>query len=333
MAIKRKGFADKLNELKEKNNKTSNGNKQRPSIPTEGLDSDFQPKGLPSTDKENKNLYGQVTQHEKKQDELMNKAYGDVDKLTNEVYSTPGVSLNPVQNQPLSKSGRYGNLNNKSFNDTLKLSRQADAYNNRPLDNMRLGGHYNAAGGSYDLGVETLGYERPKIETQEMRQMRANENIDLQQRQLDDQLQAAINAKDYDAFKQALTQKFNIQLSDYTINKTMENYYRTQTFMDMLGKDREKWQKIFIMKFGIEAGRYMYDLAQTNNLLAQQIMNIIYGMGTFSRDQAYNNALYTMVEDFCKRNNYPVTVAQDLINKLMIERGQSTYNRLESSLR
>lgn len=330
MALKGKGFADKL---KERENSQGALPKDNRGMPKKGLDSNFNPKGLPATDIENTEHYGQVTAHEKNQDALMEKSYKDTDRLRDEVYATPGVSLNPVQNQPLAKNGRYGNLNNKSFSDTLNLSRQADAYNNRPLDLMRLGGHYNAAGGSYDLGVETLGYERPKIETQEMRQMRANENIDTLQRQQDTQLQSAINAKDSEAFKQALTQKFNVQLSDYTINKTMENHYRTQTFMNMINKDYDKWRKIFDAKFGTEMGKFIYELAQTNNLLANQIMNIVYGMGTFSRDQAYNNALYSMVEDFCKKNNYSMTYVPYIANSLMLNQGNDQYEGLQNQVR
>lgn len=123
--------------------------------------------------------------------------------LRNEMYATPKTALDPMANNNFSKNSRYGNLNEKSYQDTLRLSRQADAYNNRPVDTMMLGGSAATGTGSYSLGQETQKYSRPQIETQEMRQMRANERLDEAQRGTDVRLQAALNSKNYDVFKDA----------------------------------------------------------------------------------------------------------------------------------
>lgn len=84
-----------------------------------------------------------------------------------------------------------GNLNDMSAADTLALSRQADAYNNRVRYQGGDIGARTFSMGSSGITTPTLQKVSP-IETQEMRQMRANEDVDKYARQEQARLAADI---------------------------------------------------------------------------------------------------------------------------------------------
>lgn len=107
------------------------------------------------------------------------------------------LRINPAQDTNFAKQSRYGNLNRKPFNNTLNLSRLADALNNKRHWVARdIGRRTNSGFGTME-GQQSSGERWEPIETQEMRQMRANEALDRQQRQEDIALQSKINAYPY----------------------------------------------------------------------------------------------------------------------------------------
>lgn len=111
------------------------------------------------------------------------------------------VDLNPWQNNNFSKQSRYGNLNNKPYTNTLYLSRLADLLNNRRHWIPTQVGY--STNSKFGTQATKLGHSErwDPINTQEMRQMRANEAIDSAQRQQDVQLQAGINKYPFDVQK------------------------------------------------------------------------------------------------------------------------------------
>lgn len=93
------------------------------------------------------------------------------------------------------KDNWRGNLNGKSFNSTLRLSRAADAMNNARHWNPGLAGRRtNSSFGTNEM-TEANSERWEPIETQEMRQMRANERMDERQRDYD--IKRAAGVLDY----------------------------------------------------------------------------------------------------------------------------------------
>ena len=100
-----------------------------------------------------------------------------------------GANLN------LSKDDYQGNLNNADFMSTLNYSRMADMLNNKMYLTPSSIGARTAKRGSSGTGIDNigLGFQKgPQVETQEMRQMRANEKIDAERRAQDIRRQGAI---------------------------------------------------------------------------------------------------------------------------------------------
>ena len=205
-------------------------------------------------------------------------------KERDEVINTPGQTLNPQEDQKgnyAKTGGSKGSLTGKDFSNTLNLMRRADKYNNKPVENMI---HYGSYKGS---GIQNLGtgYERPKIETEEMREMERNRALDAQQKQLMVQLQDAINRKDVEAFKSAYEQIFGITLSETQIIEAMRQWTQQQQVTNTATKDIASWQKKFIRSFDEETLNYLMQLSETDNQLSQLLSNAMYGLPTPSLDE------------------------------------------------
>lgn len=208
----------------------------------------------------------------------------EIREESDRVINTPGQKLNSQedQNDNFAKTGgSKGSLTGKDFSSTLNLMRRADKYNNKPVENII---HYGSYKGS---GINNLGtgYNRPKIETEEMREMERNRNIDLQQKQLMVQLQDAINRKDIEAFKSAYEQIFGITLSKTQVIEAMRQWTQQQQITNTATKDIASWQKKFLRSFDEETLNYLMQLSETDEQLSQLLTNAMYGLPTPALDE------------------------------------------------
>lgn len=134
----------------------------------------------------------------------LQQAYANSREVANN-YTTGAVgnAADPYYQQNQAKNSKLGNLNNKSYDDTLRLSRFADTINNslwwtKPSD---IGN--GAVGTSAYTAPQLNGLEkREPIETQEMRQMRANEQVDATARNYAADLQSKVFEMSYNAITQ-----------------------------------------------------------------------------------------------------------------------------------
>lgn len=83
----------------------------------------------------------------------------------------------------LAQENPYGNLNGMSFRNTRNLSRLADAVNNKLHKGPQSTGYRTNSSFGSQKEERTEGHQWDPITTQEMRQMRANEQVDMSMRQ------------------------------------------------------------------------------------------------------------------------------------------------------
>jgi hypothetical protein len=123
--------------------------------------------------------------------------------------------------------GNYrGNLNNKSFEQTLNLSRAADALNNsRHWDPGTMGRTTNSKFGSQAAQMGKSERWEP-IETQEMRQMRQNEEMEKQVRERDVKRQGDTQDYALDLQKKADEARFNMSQALNMSDKDVEQALR-----------------------------------------------------------------------------------------------------------
>lgn len=116
-----------------------------------------------------------------KQDNILSNASNNAQGIVDTYNRGRMQNVDPYYNYLHGKGNVRGNINRRSSAATLNLSRAADALNNRRhLKPEAIGGGH----AGFNQGM--LRSERwDPIETQEMRQMRANENVDLAQRNRD----------------------------------------------------------------------------------------------------------------------------------------------------
>ena len=116
-------------------------------------------------------------------------------------------------NWNLAKNNPNGNLNDRTASQTLSASRLADALNNkRHWRAAKIGRRTNSSFGTNEY---TPGYSErwEPIETQETRQMRANEQMDLAARQR--QINRAENIQDYPLELQKQKDRLSAEMTKY----------------------------------------------------------------------------------------------------------------------
>ena len=227
----------------------------RPSI-------DSQEEEKTAHDKANKGV-GEAT-HEK------NKTEGNTTGLYNEQLNTDPTQLYKQVNSNIAKDGaQYGSLTGKDFSNTLKLSREADAYNNTraPVHiTQRL---------FHDPTIQQL--QKPRIETEEMREMDRNRQLDLNQKQLAQALQDAVNHKDLDAYKQYYAQLYGIQLTDYDARLLMRKEERLGEMRNIFSKGLDEHSKLFNRWYTFNTWEAIYNLVGKDRTQALSLFNILFG--------------------------------------------------------
>ena len=195
--------------------------------------------------------------------------------LYEEQLATPKSKLDQNADKNIAAGqSQYGMYNRRNYATTLRLAREADRYNNKPIDHMFSVGT-NRTGGIKDLGT---GYDRPKIQTMETRAMDQALQLDTNQKELAQALQAAVNAKDLDAFRQVYAQLYGIQLTEMQARQAMTQYLRQNEINQRMFKDRAVFENEFPLKLKGRGLAVLYDLAKGgNNVWATFAAAVLYG--------------------------------------------------------
>lgn len=156
----------------------------------------------------------------------------------------------------LAKDNPRGNLNGMTFRDTRLHSRLADALNNerhlKPTDIGRRTLNYGATG----TGADQAGSERwEPIETQEMRQMRANERLDEKARGYDVDRQKMI--EDYPMELRKQMDKVNSDIAKYatTTGIDLERLMQRGIFDAEYGQSWSTFWNTLQTRFAMELGQ------------------------------------------------------------------------------
>lgn len=231
--------------------------------------------------------------------------------LMNEQINTPGSKLNKQgQNANNAKGGgMYGMFNNRNYGTTLKLARQADAYNARPIGHVERSNWKQAA---QDAGTLV---DKPQLNTMEQRAMEQTQQLDTNQKQLAQALQAAVFAKDLDAFKSAYAQLYQVNLTDLAARNMMASMLYQQRLSNFYAKDLQRFMPMFNQWNVGQQLSALYQLSQINNPFASAFMTRL-GFTPWPEDQIYSNArLHQIMGEL--QNKYPNSNYNDIYNMAM----------------
>lgn len=196
------------------------------------------------------------------------------------VHDKKKTDLNSEQNADYARGGgQYGRINNRDFSTTLRLARDADRYNNKPVQHMFSVGTRHT-GGVKDMGI---GYERPKIQTMETRAMDQSFQLDTNQKQLAQALQAAVNRKDLDAFIAAYQQMYHVELNRYQAEIAMRNFARTVETQQIINNNA-KW---FETEFNAQVAATLMEMNKENPQLSALIAQVLLGNPTPNQEEQF----------------------------------------------
>lgn len=194
--------------------------------------------------------------------------------IRNEGWNTAPTDIYDEANRDFAESDKGDkNLNRRSFGQTLNLSRQADAYNSMPKMNVIR--TTNGQGGMTSIDT---GLEKPKIETQEMRQMRANERLSERQRQLRQNIQNLVERKNYDLFVAWYQQKFGLNLSLTQAEQSVITFNRTQQISNQISMHRQLFTEQLRMFVSTQIANYITSKAAAGDFLWSTYFLGAYGL-------------------------------------------------------
>ncbi len=227
-------------------------------------------------------------------------------------HNTPKERLDPRVNANQAKGeGQYGMINGRDFSRTLRLARDADRYNNKPVDHhIRQGSAFNS--GTQDMGV---GYERPRIQTMETRAMDQAFQLDTNQKQLAQQLQAAVNRKDLDAFIACYQQMYDIELDRYRAENLMRQYER-QTEMQNIVMHNTDW---FKREFSAQTAATLMSINKENPQLAALTAAVLLGQTTPAQEEQLRQEVRQEAYAKYREMGYDKNVSMNLANRELQE--------------
>lgn len=263
----------------------------------------------------------------KETDAAGDKAKGNTRSLEQEQHGTDKGYLDENAGKNIAKGqGSYDMINNRDYGTTLRLAREADAYNNKPVGHMFAMGPWRQGQNiAQDMGT---GYDKPKIETMETRAMDQSFNLDTNQKQLAQALQDAVNHKDLDAFQQLYKQLYGIELDKMTAEIEMTKQARIAQFQDSINRRMSEWTAYLNRAINAQtAAAIVYEMGHNEvlgNMMAWMLGN---GAQALSQDEVLMRNYQNQMVNEIMRNN-PNLNTQDVVNGVnyLINENNLTWN-------
>lgn len=239
----------------------------------------------------------------------------DSKDILNDYLAEDKTKLDPNINKNLAKPAIDKALNNKDFNNTLMLSRLADKLNNKLWWHAKGPGFANITTGGGMSGTDpnaSIGKaERyPEVETEEMRQMKANRAIDAASRARDVDRQADVRDLANYLYKLSATDREEIlkriASGDIDITNAMRQLSTTMTQqreMTRLGNIAAKYS----LRLNEEHQNRIKDIVLNelnNNPITAQVIAGIYnpGLQTPTQLQMLESNLMSSIENSAINN-------------------------------
>lgn len=193
--------------------------------------------------------------------------------------------------------GTFGMPNARSYDQTLRLARRADAYNNMPLAH---GFVTDENGNAVDMGT---GFEKPKIETAETRAMAQSMDLDANQKRLAQALQDAVNHKDLNAFIQVYQQMYGNAASQRDAEIAFRNMARGIELQKLFGRHDIKFSNEFMRGFNDETVAVLLKLGASDPQHALMLGQVLNGTATPSvYDRLRQEAQLELYSTYLARN-------------------------------
>lgn len=253
-------------------------------------------------DEAEKNTARHLGEFEETADRYKEASKGAHKGIEQEQHNTEGTYLNRWQDADFARhGGKHGRLNNRDYGKTLALMREVDAHNSRPRVGD-IGFDLAIAGGR--VGLE--GHERPRLETEETREMERSRQLDLDRKRAAQDLQAIVDRKDYDAYKEYMKQLTGLEVSDYEARQGLARHERERHMLNVIENDRELFQW-YSKRFGASLFAKAVEAAKNSPVMMNILSMILMGMpGPSLEDWIYDD----WTKQYAKRTGGDPTIRQ-----------------------
>lgn len=229
---------------------------------------------------------GETAQAVKDVSTTYDKAETGVEQNYQGQLDTDGQVVNPVQHQQIALEGRNGNYNNMSGEDTIANARAVDAYNAKPVQQVFLNSDMEK--GSAGSGQEAI--NKRELSTVESRYSEFNMQVDNLMKRLDAELQAAINAKDFDAYKKKWELMNGITMTKAEQELAMLYFEHKETIQNVMAKDQRLYNELVAIFHDRDTANFVVQNASSNPLLAS-VYAYINGIVSPSQTQAIEQGM------------------------------------------
>lgn len=221
---------------------------------------------------------------------------------TDKEYLDKNVNANQAKGE-----GQYGHINNRDYRTTLKLARDVDRYNSRPMGHIMHYGSYEGSG-IQDLGT---GYDKPKLETMESRAMQQSFELDTNQKKLAQALQDAVNHKNLEAFQQLYKQLYGIELSKMDAEMEMIKMTRTAQITDTISRRTSEWAAYFKRACDAQTAATIASAMRTDTGLAGTLAALLgNGVAIMSQSDAVQTKYMNDLTNQFSKYTDPATAAR-----------------------
>lgn len=227
-------------------------------------------------------------------DEIAREYYNNSKPVVQDYMSDPKYQTDPelaaqqaaIAAHNVIKGTPSTNMNGKTANQTLRLSRLTDALNNRVWTAPVTGGYATETYGTADISNPT-GYKREAIET-----------ADTRQQQRLEQYEAAARDLDFNILK--LQQQYNLMKAQGADTTQLNLWYQTayQGMMQQFGQNLYHWQQQTDLKYNVQKAHTIRNLNHRNPEAASYLTAIL-GAGVVNNiiDADYNQAMADIMND------------------------------------
>ena len=229
----------------------------------------------------------------------------------------------------LAQNNPRGNLNQKSYDTTLMMSRLADSVNNRLHWNPGTASTIMTRNGPQTLGQGTGDVEKwEPIETQEMRQMRANERLDERAREAGVDLQSRIQA-----YPQEIQEQMdeNARKLRYYMNQ-MDDDYISWLQKELINTEyKGSWENFFNEKFN----EYLMELNLEKSDRIYQMLRRLTPAHAMQAAYAYGLPNYTPmnIREYILNEFYENLRAQGVSPEVLLRIEDQMWYALERMMR
>lgn len=248
-----------------------------------------------------------------KQAESINDNINAQQSIVNRYDTSAMQNVDPNTFRNHAKNPTNGRLNDKSAKETQRASRLADAYNNRRHAKYGLSGTSTRSYGS--RAATNLGTERYEpIETQEMRQMRADENIDTSARNR--QVNRAENTQDLKVDLERVSMQNGMNLAQYVaqsgvdLERNMQRAVQDAEYSKTMDEFFQRQRAKFTAEYGQDVMLRLASYISNADMVLGQIYGQLAGtMPMNYLDRYANEAMSNLVHDMEAANRSPQEIA------------------------